>query len=181
MEKIERPCTERVLVAPFHAVGPFAIGFRIARDHVVGRRPARPCAPVRDIGCAGPLHARPADADFPRLDELVLQGDRECLYLVLRNLHEDAVEHTPAGGEIVWRALACDAGLSVEDEGPGVAEEELSLVTQRFYRAKGTKPSGTGLGLTIASIAADRFGLHLTLSNRDNRTGLRCALWSRPI
>ncbi|MGT2467192.1 ATP-binding protein [Mesorhizobium atlanticum] len=110
----------------------------------------------------------------PKLNHLSLRGDHECLYLVLRNLHENAIAHSPDGGTIVWRALP--AGLSVEDDGPGIAEDELALVTQRFYRGRGAKTAGTGLGLTIATMAAERMASSLTIENRSGRHGLRCTV-----
>lgn len=116
----------------------------------------------------------------PGLSGLRVNGDRECLYLVLRNLHENAVEHTAANGAITWSALSDGAGLMLEDEGPGIAEDELDLVMQRFYRAKGSTSAGTGLGLAIASVAADRLNMQLILKNREDRSGLRCSLLLGP-
>ncbi|CAM5458629.1 histidine kinase OS=Afipia felis OX=1035 GN=qseC_1 PE=4 SV=1 [Afipia felis] len=124
----------------------------------------------------------------PKLNGLSIRGDRECLYLILRNLHENAIAYT--NGPITWCAMPNGAGLMIEDEGPGIAEDELPLVTQRFYRARGTTSSGTGLGLAIASIAADRSAMRLSIDNRGDRSGLRCTLsllsqadafWSPPM
>ena len=116
----------------------------------------------------------------PALRGVRVRGDRECLYLILRNLHENAIAHTAANGAITWRGLADSGGLMLEDEGPGIAEDELSLVTQRFYRARGTTSAGTGLGLAIASVAADKLNMQLALSNRENHRGLRCTLLFGP-
>ncbi|WP_054311723.1 sensor histidine kinase [Mesorhizobium sp. 1M-11] len=112
----------------------------------------------------------------PRLNGLVVSGDREHLHLVLRNLHENALEHTRAEGRISWSMLPDGAGMMIEDEGPGIAEDEIALVTQRFYRTRGTTTPGTGLGLAIASIATDRLGMRLAIANLDDRCGLRCTL-----
>ncbi len=113
-------------------------------------------------------------------DGLKLKGDQETLHLVLRNLHENAVEHMAAGGRITWapvtNAQGMATGLMVEDEGPGVAEAELPLITRRFYRGRHKSASGTGLGLTIAEMAAGRLGARLTFANRADRSGLRAAL-----
>lgn len=115
----------------------------------------------------------------PKLNELVVSGDREYLHLILRNLHENALEHTREEGRISWSVLPDGAGMMVEDEGPGIAGDEIPLVTQRFYRTRGTTSPGTGLGLAIASIATDRLGMRLAIANRDDRGGLRCTLsWS---
>lgn len=115
----------------------------------------------------------------PKLNGVQLQGDRECLYLVLRNLYENAVEYTRADGTITWSSLPNGAGIVVEDEGPGIAEDEIPLVTQRFYRTRGTTSSGTGLGLAIVCVAAERLGMRLAIANRADRHGLKCTLdWS---
>ncbi len=116
------------------------------------------------------------------LDGVKLKGDREALHLMLRNLHENAVEHTvehaAGGGTISWRP--CAGGLCVEDDGPGIPEDELPLVTRRFYRGRSRSGAGSGLGLTIATMAAARAGARLTLENRPDRQGLKVAvIWPR--
>ncbi|NMN59603.1 two-component system sensor histidine kinase QseC [Xanthobacter sp. SG618] len=116
------------------------------------------------------------------LDALKLKGDHEALHLMLRNLHENAVEHTvehmAGGGTIAWRP--CAGGLCVEDEGPGIPEDELPLVTRRFYRGRSRSGAGSGLGLTIATMAAARAGARLTLENRRDGDGLRATIvWPR--
>lgn len=108
------------------------------------------------------------------LDALRLRGEREALHLMLRNLHENAVEHMAGTGTITWRA--CAHGLCVEDEGSGIPDDEISLVTRRFYRGRNRSGAGSGLGLTIVCIAAARAGAHLTLENRSDRPGLRATI-----
>ncbi|MCS0505194.1 ATP-binding protein [Ancylobacter mangrovi] len=110
----------------------------------------------------------------PALEGWSVCADRECLYLVLRNLHENALEHMPAGGRVTWRRLP--EGLCIEDEGPGIPEEELTRVTERFFRGRMKSASGIGLGLTIASMAATRIGAQLVLANRTDRKGLLARL-----
>lgn len=129
---------------------------------------------VRQTATPGATHMVVEEA----LDTLKLKGDRESLHLMLRNLHENAVEHMAGGGTIAWRP--CAGGLCVEDEGPGIPEEELPLVTRRFYRGRSRSGSGSGLGLTIATMAAARAGATLTLENRRDRSGLRATIvWLR--
>ncbi|MFG1462189.1 ATP-binding protein [Xanthobacter sp. DSM 24535] len=106
-----------------------------------------------------------------QLDGLRLRGNREDLHLVLRNLHENAVEHMAGEGRIAWRRTP--EGLCVEDEGPGIPAEELPRVTERFFRGRHRSAGGSGLGLAIASLAASRAGARLRLDNRVDRTGLR--------
>lgn len=110
------------------------------------------------------------------LDELKLRANREILKLALRNLHENAIEHMAGAGTVAWRPARDGRGMMVEDEGPGIPEEELPLVTQRFYRGRHKSASGTGLGLAIAELATKRLGGGLMLRNRDDRAGLSAAI-----
>lgn len=111
------------------------------------------------------------------LDGLALRGGREALHLVLRNLHENAVEHMGGAGHIAWRRT--ERGVCVEDEGPGIPPEDLPRVMERFYRGRHRSSSGSGLGLTIACLAAERAGARLSLENRTDRAGLRAeVIWT---
>ena len=89
-------------------------------------------------------------------DQARVEGDRDRLKQVLLNVVANALEHAPDGSE-VRLALKCDgqlAELSVVDEGPGIPEDELSRIFERFYRRDPSrnrnKGSGAGLGLSIA-------------------------------
>lgn len=72
-------------------------------------------------------------------------GEPTLLTELLSNLVDNALAHTPQGGTVVLRVLP-DAVLEVEDEGPGIPEDDRARVFQRFYR-RGQQ--GTGLGLAI--------------------------------
>ncbi len=107
------------------------------------------------------------------LDGLVMRLDRDSLYLVVRNLQENAAEHMISPGRIVWSALPNGAGLAIEDQGPGIPENELNEVTRRFFRGRHRSATGSGLGLTIAELAAQRIGARLIIGNREDASGLR--------
>ncbi len=89
-----------------------------------------------------------------------IEGDPDRLQRVLRNLLDNALRHTPAGGTIQVQAASADGQVqvSVSDSGPGVAEADLERIFDRFYRGElsrrrdGTSAatSGAGLGLAIA-------------------------------
>ncbi|NLB72476.1 MAG: HAMP domain-containing protein [Firmicutes bacterium] len=83
------------------------------------------------------------------------QADPDRIAQVLVNLLANAVHHTPDCGRISVSASRTDDNIvvSVTDSGPGIAEEDLTHVFDRFYRtdsARDRAAGGTGLGLSIA-------------------------------
>lgn len=114
----------------------------------------------------------------PGLTNLSFDTDRDLLTLAIRNLHENAVNHMTGAGTIRWfMTVASDTiSLCVEDQGPGIANDELPLVTNRFFRGRGKTALGSGLGLSITTTALSAMGAKLVLNNRDDRTGLRAEI-----
>ncbi len=89
-------------------------------------------------------------------------ADEALITQSLVNLVENAAKYSRPGGAIRLVAALCGdfVELSVEDEGPGIANEDLPYVFERFYRAR--QPSqrvrGSGLGLTIVKAFVDLCG-----------------------
>jgi two-component system sensor histidine kinase TctE len=114
------------------------------------------------------LDARPAD----------VMGHEWLLRELLGNLVDNAVRYTPEGGTVTircgWRAGR--PFLEVEDDGPGVAPEELPRILQRFYRVQGTPGEGSGLGLAIAQEIAHVHQSRLELRPAAGGRGLRVTL-----
>ncbi|WP_013504582.1 sensor histidine kinase [Rhodopseudomonas palustris] len=110
------------------------------------------------------------------LRDVVWNGNRECLELAIRNLHENAVQYMPGGGEVRWRTGESPRDIVVEDTGPGVAADELDKIGQRFFRGRNKSVVGSGLGLAIASLAVERSGAGLHLGNRTDRSGFRAEI-----
>ncbi len=81
----------------------------------------------------------------------------KLLARAVRNLLENAVSHTPEG-TVVRLDLQDDGSLHVIDAGPGVAPEDRVRIFQRFWRGKGRRGPGAGLGLSIVQRFADAFG-----------------------
>ena len=99
-------------------------------------------------------------------------GRRGDLLRLLRNLLENAVRHSPAGGAVQVRCGERDGSveLSVQDAGPGVAEADRDRIFEAFYRGareRAANDGGTGLGLTIAREIAQAHGGELCLRERD--------------
>lgn len=93
------------------------------------------------------------------------------LHQVIYNLTDNAVKYTGAGGA-VQVSLACREEtviLEVEDNGPGIPEEDLPRIFERFYRvdkARSRAAGGTGLGLSIVSDTVKRRGGTVEAANR---------------
>jgi two-component system phosphate regulon sensor histidine kinase PhoR len=87
-------------------------------------------------------------------DSETLRGDPTKLHDVLRNLVANAITYSPEHTTIRIEAARNGSSyeLSVADQGPGIPEEDLSRVFERFYRvdkSRARDPGGTGLGLAI--------------------------------
>jgi signal transduction histidine kinase len=107
-----------------------------------------------------------------------VSGDQELLTQALANLVENALRHTPPGAHINVRLEdSSEAGalLSVEDDGPAVAEADLPRLTDCFYRSERSRTTpGNGLGLSLVSAVAELHSAELSLGAM--RPGLRVRL-----
>lgn len=96
-------------------------------------------------------------------DSASVAGDRDRLTQVFTALTTNALRHTPAGTAIDLRVQAGAGAVRVEvaDHGPGIAEQDLPKVFDRFYRADVARTrasGGSGLGLAIASAIVQAHG-----------------------
>lgn len=102
----------------------------------------------------------------PALDMLTVEIEPELFTLAARNLLENAVNHSPQSGVVRCRA-AETGGIVIEDDGPGIPQEELPRITERFFRGRHKAAVGSGLGLAIVELALGRSGWQLQLFNRE--------------
>jgi two-component system, OmpR family, sensor histidine kinase QseC len=88
-----------------------------------------------------------------------LQADRGALFMLLKNIVENAIQHSPIGG-IVAVTIDTD-NLCIRDEGPGFVAGELPKLFTRFWRGPTRRNDGAGLGLSICKeiAAAHRWEL----------------------
>ena len=97
--------------------------------------------------------------------EAVVRGDPEALRTLVRNLVDNAVRYTPAGGQVRVRTRreASGAQLQVSDSGPGMPPTERARAFDRFYRRANSPAGGCGLGLAIVRAIAERHGARVML------------------
>jgi two-component system, OmpR family, sensor kinase len=123
--------------------------------------------------------ARAVDPERPieaSLDEATVLGDRDRLRQTVDNLLANVRAHTPAGtpAHVALRAADGHAVVDVSDQGPGLDDDQLAHVFERFYRTDASRArtsGGVGLGLSIvAAIAAAHGGEAIALANGSGAT-----------
>jgi two-component system sensor histidine kinase TctE len=115
---------------------------------------------------------------------VTIRGNVRLLEDLLGNLVDNALHYTPSGGHVTVRAGVRNGRpfLEVEDDGPGIAEDQRNKVRERFYRIPGTAGQGCGLGLAIVSEIAEAHGAQFLLESGARGTGTRAvALFRTPI
>lgn len=76
-----------------------------------------------------------------------IRADKSALFILLKNIVENAINVSPPNGVVL---LVIDEGaIHIEDEGPGIRQDHLPFVFDRFWRAPDSKYDGSGLGLAI--------------------------------
>jgi two-component system, OmpR family, sensor histidine kinase CiaH len=103
-----------------------------------------------------------------------MTADPARLRQLIHLLVDNAIRHSAGagGGRNVWVRVGVGEGralLAVEDDGQGIAVEDLPRVFDRFWRAPDAPPGGTGLGLAIAAWIVERHGGSITAANRPGR------------
>jgi len=100
-----------------------------------------------------------------------LTADRERMLQVFSNLVGNAIKFTPEGGRV---SMGADRGPGiarfwVEDTGPGISEEDLPRLFDRFWRGKDHREAGAGLGLPIAKGIVEVHGGTMTVDSAVGR------------
>lgn len=122
--------------------------------------------------------SRQIDLGITRKDSATVVGSWVDLEIILGNLVDNAIRYTPPGGtvDVAIAVTGKEVHVEVRDTGPGLTEEDLPRVFERFFRAKPQDSEGSGLGLAIAKAAAERQGARLRLDSREDGPGLIASL-----
>lgn len=100
-------------------------------------------------------------------EDIAITGLPALLRILLRNLIDNAVRHNPSGTLVTVQTTRIEGkpALTVADNGPGVAGEDIAKLSERFFRPLGTAESGSGLGLSIVRRIAEIHGAEFRISS----------------
>jgi signal transduction histidine kinase len=110
---------------------------------------------------AGEFSSAPPGVECGAMASAAVQADAEKLRMVMRNLMDNALKHSPKDGAPVAVSLARHEGaveLAVEDHGEGIPEAALPHLFEPFFRAdssRSRKTGGYGLGLSLCKAVVD--------------------------
>lgn len=126
-------------------------------------------------GLANRAIERRIDLGVTESDHATVSGDAALLGVLVRNLVDNAIQHSPEGARV---DVAIDRApeavtLSVTDSGPGIPAQERPRVMERFYRMRDTRAIGSGLGLSIVQRIAELHGATVMLDDAPRAPGLR--------
>jgi two-component system OmpR family sensor kinase len=107
-------------------------------------------------------------------DPLVALGERNLIEILLRNLVENALRYSPPERpvKLAIHREGHEISVRVEDEGPGIPDEQVNLVFERFYRLDASRSrdtGGVGLGLSIARAIGQLHRTQVKLEKRATR------------
>lgn len=103
-------------------------------------------------------------------------GDSTDIDQILDNLIDNALAYAPGEIRVVVGTASGGASLAVVDRGPGIAQDDIARVTERFYRGKGAAPGGSGLGLAIVREMAERWGGSVVVTSGSDGTRVEVKL-----
>jgi two-component system, OmpR family, sensor histidine kinase QseC len=108
----------------------------------------------------------------------IVTGQAEWLRVLIRNLVDNAIGYTPAGGtlHVGVSRTAGQCRLSVSDSGPGIPANQREAVLRRFHRLDQGGQQGSGLGLAIVARIAELHGADVDLGTSENSQGLQATV-----
>jgi signal transduction histidine kinase len=123
-------------------------------------------------------HNKEIDLGVDAPDRIDIAANSRDLGVMLQAIMHNAIHYCHEGGQvdITLAGQVSAALITVTDTGPGIPEDKMTAVFERFVRAAEPAKPGSGLGLAIARTIVDRLGGSITLANRKDRTGLVVAI-----
>jgi two-component system OmpR family sensor kinase len=116
------------------------------------------------------------------IDQVQVMGDRDRLKQVFLNLVANAIQYTPAEGEVILSLarVGVQARVVIRDTGPGIPADDLPYIFERFYRAEKSRTrsrsSGFGLGLSISQWIVENHEGTIKVESKEGH-GTTFAIW----
>jgi two-component system sensor histidine kinase QseC len=105
----------------------------------------------------------------------VTQSNQDALYLMFRNLIDNAIRYTPAGGQVtvcLENPQPSRLTVAISDTGAGILSSQRAHIFERFYRGENQNIQGSGLGLSIAQKVAQLHHVEIQLDDVPKGNGL---------
>ncbi|CAD6512459.1 ATP-binding protein [Paraburkholderia metrosideri] len=138
--------------------------------------PLKPALVAKNALLANQRNAQQKNISVMLMGDLRAEINAEpvLIGILLDNLLDNAIKYGRAGGSVEVAIQHTDdrVQVTVRDDGPGVAPDDLARLTNRFFRATGNQATGSGLGLSIVSRIAEHFGASLRLGTGIGDRGL---------
>ena len=123
------------------------------------------------------------EMEVEEIDQVLVCGDRDRLKQVIINLVGNAIKYTQPGGRVTAGVVkeGQQARVTISDNGPGIPEEDLPHIFERFYRTEKSRKrssdgKGFGLGLSIAYWIVKNHGGHIDVKSQEN-LGTTFEIW----
>jgi two-component system OmpR family sensor kinase len=132
------------------------------------------------------VEAKHIDLGFNQDNDAQLNGNPTRLKTLIHNLLDNAIRYTPNAGKIDLSIIetAQYIRLSIQDSGPGIAQEERLKVFEPFYRVLGSNEYGSGLGLAIVASIVQKMNASISLEPTDKKanSGLTVSVvFNKPV
>ncbi|WP_458761168.1 ATP-binding protein [Afipia sp. TerB] len=108
------------------------------------------------------------DLGFARIESVSVRVEPVALAVLVRNLLDNALRHTPAGGQVDVSLFTENdfVVFTVEDTGSGIPDADLGRIFEPFFRGSRSRGEGSGLGLSIARRIVERCHGSIRLENK---------------
>jgi two-component system sensor histidine kinase QseC len=149
---------------------------RLDVQEKVSTVPLKPASVAKNTLLANERYAQQKNISVMLIGDMRAEINAEpvLIGILLDNLLDNAIKYGRNGGSIEVAVRHADdrVQLTVRDDGPGVAPDDLTRLTNRFFRATGNQATGSGLGLSIVARIAEHFGARLHLGTGIGERGL---------
>jgi two-component system sensor histidine kinase TctE len=138
------------------------------------------------VECAAAAGRTYAAQALARKMELSFEASSDSVYVLgnpffagemIANLLDNAIRYGNPGGHIIFRVTETPGILEIEDDGPGIAEQDRERVFERFFRLpRNADREGSGLGLPIVQALGRRLGATVWLETPASGKGLKAVV-----